>query len=114
MRPGWIIGLAMLFILLHLVNGICEMTFVTGEPELIFDSLINKVQIVSSEDTSWFGKIWAGVGVGWEVLVLLWRMFWFDYAFLTGDWVLLRFIFMSISVGIIVAFFFAVRGTSSS
>lgn len=112
MRPGWIIGLAMAFILLHLVNGVCEMTFMTGNTESIFNGVIGQTQIVT-ESSNYLTGAYNVLVLGWEVLKLLWAMFWFDYAFLTGDWIFLRFIFMTISVGLIVSLVLAMRGTSS-
>lgn len=112
MKPGWIIGLVTAFLLLHLVNGVCEMCFVTGDTETIFNGVIEHVSIVT-ESSNILSTAWAVIMLGWEVLVLLWNMFWFDYAFLMGDWIFLRFIFMAISIGILISLFFAMRGTSS-
>ena len=113
MRPGWLIGIAIAFILLHLVNGVCEMSFATGETETIFNGLIEQVDVVS-ESSNVLSGTWNVIVLGWEVLVLIWNMFWFDYAFLTGDWIFLRFIYMAISLGVIFSIFLAMKGTSSS
>jgi hypothetical protein len=104
--------LASTFILLHLVNGVCEMSFATGDTETIFNGVIEQVEIVS-ESSNVLSGAWNVVVLGSQVFVLFFRMLWFDYAFLTGDWIFLRFLFMAISLGIIVGLFLALRGTSS-
>jgi len=100
--------------LLSIVNGICEMTFATGNPETIFSGVINSVEVIFSEDANIGAKIWEGISFSWEIPILIFRAFWFDYAFLTGDWIYLRFLFMSVSVGVILSIYFAMRGTSST
>lgn len=112
MRPGWIIALLIIFLLLNIVNGICEMTFVTGEPETIFDAVVYDIEIIFS-DANIFTKIWEGFTLPIDVIWLIFRAFWFDYAWLQGEWIYLRFLFMAVSVGVILAIWFAIRGTSS-
>ena len=114
MRPGWIIGLTIAFLLLHLVNGICEMTFVTGEPETVFNEVIEQVGVIS-ESSNVGEAIWNSFWLGGQIFVLfVTKLFWFDYAYLQGNWIFLRFIYMAISLGIILGLVLASRGTSSS
>jgi hypothetical protein len=90
------------------------MTFVTGDSETIFSGVINDFEVIFSSDASIGAKIWEAVTIPVDILWLVLRAFWFDYAFLTGDWIYLRFLFMSISVGVIISIVFAMRGTSST
>ena len=84
-KPGWIIGLAMAFVLLTIVASICEMTAPLSATAVIrLNTLMNPS----------FTNI-----MGW--LGNLWSMLWFDYPFFEGTWSLARYIFfMPVSVGI--------------
>ena len=111
MRPGWIIGLLMAFLLLHLVNGVCEMTFVTGDTETIIQPLL---EVDVGESVGWWEIITTTISYAIAAIRVLWSAMWFDYSFLTGGWIFLRFIYLAISAGIAFGIFLAMRGTSSS
>ena len=89
------------------------MSFATGNTETIFNGVIEGVEVVS-ESAGFWSTSWSVISLIPDVIVLVFSMLWFDYAFLTGDWIFLRFIFMTISIGMIVSLFLAMRGTSSS
>ena len=86
LKPGWIIGLAMAFVLLSIISGICELTAPLSA------SVVSRVDILMNPSltniTGWLGNLWS--------------MMWFDYPFLTGSYSLVRYIFfMPISIGIV-------------
>ena len=90
------------------------MTFVTGDTETVFNGLIEQAGVIS-ESSNIFETGWNTIWLGGEFFVLFFtNLLWFDYAFLSGDWIFLRFLFMSISFGILFSIFLAMRGTSSS
>lgn len=53
-------------------------------------------------------------GLVWGLIVLVWNMFWFDYAFFQGGWIIMRYLFWSVSIGLIWSMVLAVRGVSSA
>jgi len=66
-----------------------------------------------------FGNPFTGfltlIQAGWDYLVLVWRLFWWDYAFFYGTYEIIRILCWTISVGIVVSLILAVtRGTSSA
>ena len=84
-KPGWIIGLVMLFVVLQVIAGICEMAAPLSA------SAITRLDVILNPSwtdiTGYAGNIWS--------------MFWFDYPFFTGTWQLARYIFfIPVSVGV--------------
>jgi len=86
MRPGWIIGILMLYVGLQVIMGICEMTY-TNELPAVFGGFL-------------IGGDWSASSIN-DMLNSLWRALMFDYPFFTGSWVMLRYIFMSVSAGVV-------------
>lgn len=87
MKPGWLIGMFILFIGLQVVSGICEMSY-TGS--------------VSTP----FSVFMAGGGFTpstvHETLTAFWKVLIFDYPFFTDSWMIVRYLFMSVSVGLVI------------
>lgn len=84
LKPGWIIGIVMAFVLLSVVASICELAAPLSA------TAISRIDVLMNPSvtniTGWLGNLWS--------------MLWFDYPFLTGTWSLTRYIFfMPISVG---------------
>lgn len=103
----------MVMLLLNIVNGICEMSWVTGEAE---SKLYQLLAMPVAEETSFLG-IGASTSyftIAWDKIQVLWGMFWFDYAFFTGPWVYLRFFFIAIGAGIIISLVWSLIGRSSA
>lgn len=113
MKTGWLVGLGVLFVLLHIFNGICEMSYVTGDTQTIFGGVMQNVQVISG-DYSFLTKAWEAITLPWEVVVLVLKMLWFDYAWLQEGFYVLRIIFWAVSAGVIISLVLAMRGTSSS
>lgn len=88
MKPGFIIGVVLIFILLSIVSNIMEMTAPLAAGELTrIDILMNPS---FTNLTGWLGNLWG--------------MLWFDYPFLTGGWAIVRYIFfIPVGVGMSVA-----------
>lgn len=87
MRPGWIIGILMLFVGLQVIMGICEMNY-TNELPSVFSAFLT-------------GGSWSTSRVN-DMLNGLWAALLFDYPFFTGSWIMLRYIFMSVSSGVVI------------
>lgn len=91
-NPKWLIGIATLFVACTLWSGICEGAYLGGtDLNTLFNTLIR------------LPAPWNPVGV-WNWLMNLWAMFWFDYAFFHGDWVIVQTIFQCISLGVVVSY----------
>lgn len=57
----------------------------------------------------------SGIVVGtWNLVKSCFQILTWDYAFFTGYWMVVRYFFMTISLGVIVALFLSLRGTSSA
>ena len=113
MHPKWIISLAILFLGGTLLANILEGQYITsGETTLLFD-LLNKYKEIN------FGNPVTGfftmISAGWEYLIILWRIFWWDYAMFYGTYEIARYFALCISLGVIGSLVLAVtRGTSSA
>lgn len=111
MRTAWIIGMAMLYVVLSVISGIDEGTYFGG----------------TGVETIWMGftsfKVidWSNIGTGvWGILlamkelligfleILTWK-----FSFFSGAWSIIRFILAAISLGIMTSLILALRGTAS-
>lgn len=87
-KPGWIIGVIMLFIVLQVIAGICEMAAPLSA------SAVSRLDVLLNPS-------WTDIT---GIVGNLWGMFVFDYPFFAGTWQLARYIFfipVSIGVGLI-------------
>lgn len=108
MHPKWIIALAMLFLAGTIISGILEQSYLGTSDAGMFHDLLSKYK-----ELSWnFITI---ISVTWSYIVLVWKMFWWDYSFWYGSWEIIRFFCWTISIGIIVSLILSItRGTSSA
>ncbi len=109
MHPKWIIALAILFLAGTLISGILEQEYLGSSEAGMFHDLLTKYKEV---------HLWnflSIISVVWSYIVLIWRLFWWDYSFWYGSWEIIRFFCWTISIGIIVSLILSVtRGTSSA
>ena len=114
MKSSWIIGLLVLYVVLAIISGMVEMT----SPLAAGD--INRIQTLMSPTvpayTNPLGAVFAYITWTADYIANLWGIFWFDYAFFTGSWALVRYaIFIPIGIGVVVSLVMSVvRGISSS
>ena len=90
MKTGWLIGLLMLFIGLQIIMGICEMNYETQIPS-VFSAFLT-------------GGSW-DAGRVHDALIGMWKAFIFDYPFFMGSWIMLRYVFMCVSGGVVIVMF---------
>lgn len=108
MHPKWIIALAMLFLAGTIISGILEQSYLGTSDAGMFHDLLSKYK-----ELSW--NFFTIIKVTWSYIVLVWKMFWWDYSFWYGSWEIIRFFCWTISIGIIVSLILSVtRGTSSA
>lgn len=113
MKPGWIIGFVMAFVIMSVIASICEMNTISAGDMTKLQQLLQpdfpdyKIPII--------GQVAGFISVAWDYIKILWSMFWFDYPFFEGAWALARYIlFIPISIGMVVTLVLAtIRGVSS-
>ena len=85
LKVGWIVGIAMAFIVLSVIASVCEMVAPLSA------TAVSRIDILMTMPNPATVGTWLGN---------LWSMLWFDYPFLTGSWTLARYIFfLPVSVG---------------
>jgi len=108
MAPKWIISLATLFLAGTIISGILEQSYLGTSDAGMFHDLLSKYK-----ELSW--NFLTIISVAWSYIVLVWKMFWWDYSFWYGSWEIIRFFCWTISIGIIVSLILSItRGTSSA
>ena len=109
MAPKWIIALATLFLAGTIISGILEQSYLGTSDAGMFHKLLT-----GYTEMHWY-NIGSVISVAWSYIVLVWKMFWWDYAFWYGSWEIIRFFCWTISIGIIVSLILSItRGTSSA
>jgi len=115
----WTVSFSMMFLLLTIISGAMEMTYVTDAETSVFWSILHP-ELGSGPGSSLPGFIGDIVGTITSVFTVvidwvyaLFHMFTFDYAMFQGPWIVARLFFLSISVGGVVSLVMAIRGTSS-
>jgi len=111
MSTKWLIGLTTLFIILTIASNIIEQAYLgTGETGTIWNVMKSFQAINFSNPLTAVGGIIIAVI---DLVKGIFAMLTFDYAFFTGVWEVFRWLFMSISLGIVVSLVLAIRGVSS-
>ncbi len=119
----YLVGLVMLFMVLSLIAGVSEMTYLSAgvnqATPLTGSNVTSRIDKLLFEDIEW-QEVKGLVAVG-IVLVKnapswfenLWNMIWFNYAMFQGSWQIVRWIlFVPIGVGIVWMVLSWARGTS--
>ncbi|GAH55757.1 unnamed protein product [marine sediment metagenome] len=134
MRMTWIVGLAMLFFIGTGISMTLENEYIGsegvqyedkyGNPCDIDDPGAKPVGVISTfytlvkPDFAQFTNPLQAIGgffvLAWNWIVALWKVFWWDYAFFTGTWAILKYLGWAISLGVIVALIMAIRGVGST
>jgi len=109
MATKWLIGIIFLFVIMSVVSGIPEGTYLTGmgriwEAIMGFKALdlTNPLTAVSDIMMS-LKALFTGI---FEVIT-------WDFSFFTGVWAIFRWLLFAITFAVIVSFILALRGTSS-
>lgn len=112
MRPGWLIGILVAFVLIAFVVGLCENAYVGAEITSKLDILMRPLM----QTSIWNGiKAFVGSLFTAEFWQTLWSIFWWDYPFFTGTWGIIRYIFfIPLSIGVLLSLGLAtLRGVSA-
>ena len=114
MKTSYFIGLAILFVVLTLISGICELDYAKSTGSITLLESLMKPDIPSYFNP--IGAVVAYVTVAWGYVQTLWSMLWFDYSFFTGGWIWIRYIFfIPVSLGLVLTLVLSVfRGVGSN
>lgn len=111
MKTSWFIGLFMLFGMLQLISGVIEMTTL-GEGEVSTLQALMTAPVVDLSNP--ISALTSVMSVGWDYLGNLWDVFWFNYSFFQGQWLLVKYIvFIPISIAMIISLVMMLRGVGS-
>jgi hypothetical protein len=111
MRTAWLVGMAMLYVILSVVSGIDEGTWFGGTGVETLWSGFTTIQVVDFTNPL---TVVGGILVALKTLVVgLFEIFTWKFSFFTGAFIIFRFILAAISLGIMVSLILALRGTSS-
>jgi len=110
-KPGWVVGLVMLFVILQIICNVCEM-----QAPLTSETPSHLQQLLSPDIPSYsnpIGAIASYVSVPFLWLWNFFALFFFDFSFFEGGWVYVKYvIFWPISIGMIYGLISWLRGAS--
>lgn len=114
MKPGWLIGIVMAFVILAVVFGIANNAYMGEEATSTLDVLMRPLM-----QTSLWGTVKVAVGSlfttdFWDAL---WTVLWWNYpAIFHDNWLIARYVFfIPLSIGFLFSIGLAIfRGVSSS
>ena len=102
MKPGWIIGIVMAFVILSIVMGVAENAYISANETSVLSTLGRPFL-----ETTAFGGITAAIGMVFsgEFWGAMWRMLSWDYpAVFYGAWEIVRFVFLiPLSIGFVIS-----------
>ena len=110
MHPKWTIALLTIFIIFGLMGGVLEQQYLGNEPGLLWQ-LMEAPEITTISNPLTFAVSFASKA--WTVIKIIWQAFSWDYAMLTGYWIILRVLGWAFSAAIILSLLLAMRGVSS-
>ena len=113
MKTSWLIGFFFLMIGASLISGIIELQYLGGAAGTVgvFEKIFSP-GVVSTSTV--MGINFGFLTTTMTFLTGLWEAFWFDYAMFIGAYVIVRYLFIAVNLGIIVSLVLALRGTASS
>jgi hypothetical protein len=110
----WLIALAILFVVGSLLSGIIEQQYLGSSQVGVLHGLIGGYEQVD------FSNPLIGIGsllsIVWNSFKALWNMFWWNYAFFDGEWVIIKYaLFWPISFGMVITLVLSLtRGISTT
>lgn len=91
-NPKWLIGILMAFIVLTLISGVIEGTYIGADEVTTLKDFVRPPLSSPSSMYTWLTET-------------LWTVLWFDYAFFHGGWSIFRYaIFLPVSAGVVISY----------
>jgi len=111
MATKWLIGLVMVYLVLTVVSGIAEGTYIGGTGVSTIWSAMESFQTIDIANplTMVYGVVIAIK----DMLIGLFEIFTWKFSFFVGVWGIFRWLLISISVGMVVSLLLALRGVGS-
>jgi len=107
----WLIGLAMVYVILTVVSGIAEGTYFGGTGVGTIWSVITGFEAIDvTNPLTAVGGVLIQV---WQILVGIFEILTWKFSFFVGVWAIFRWLLFAISLGVIVSLIMALRGVSS-
>ena len=111
MKTSWLVGMVMLFVFCTIQSGISEETYFGGGAGTIWKAITSFQTIDIANPLS----VTFGVGIAvYDFFKGLYQILTWDFSMFQGVWAIFRWVFMGISVGMIVSLLLALRGTTST
>ena len=115
MANKWMIGLWILFIGGSLLSGILEMQFLSGsgvQEQGVFEALMSPPSFTDMNPLTF---MWTIVTTTFEWLQAFWDMLWWNYAFLTGGYSIIKWIVLyPLTIAFVTSIVLAIRGVGSN
>ena len=112
MSPRWLIGMALAFLILGVFANITDGIFLENSDVMPLWDAISNFKDVNILNPMTYDSMFIGVG---SLIEAVWQIFTWDFTFLNGDYIFFRWLLITISVGLFVAFmleiFRLVRGS---
>lgn len=107
----WLIALAILFLMGSLLSGVIEQQYLGSSQVGVLHGLIAGYQQANfSNPIIGIASIFSIV---WNSLKAIWQMFWWNYAFFDGYWVIFKYLGWCISLGVVITLVLSLtRGVS--
>jgi len=115
MSPKWLIGILIMFLMCTIFSGIMEATYLGSEEASVFERLLFVEALTTGSAWEGIQNIFVGVfSAPLQFMGALWDVFTFDYAMYTGDYIIVRFLLLTITIALVVSLTLAwIRGVSS-
>lgn len=111
MAVKWLLGMAMLYVILIIVSGIGEGTYLgTSGVATIWEAM---TAFRAVDVTNPLTAISGVLILVWQLLVGIFEMLTWKFSFFVGIWAIFRWLLCAISLGIIVSLILTIRGVSS-
>ncbi len=113
MSPRWLIGMALAFLILGVFANITDGIFLENSDVMpLWDAISHFKNVTILNPVYSLGQIFIGVG---DLISAVWQTFTWDFTFLNGDYIFFRWLLITISVGVFIAFMYetfrVVRGS---
>ena len=106
MSPRWLIGMAMAFLILGVFANITDGIFLDNEKDIMpIWQAISNFQNVNILNPMTYDSMYIGVR---DLIDAVWQLITWDFAFLNGEYQFIRWLLITISVGIFVEFMFGI------
>jgi len=107
MSPRWVMAMVGIFFLLSLLSSIGEGLYMTGSSSTTIIDVIQYFTNINYGSVTVYIPFTGDIAVGAGMLLkAIWTMIIWDYSFLTGSFLIVRYLLIALSAGFFVAFMY--------